>query len=125
MQCSILGYKPAGMCFGSGNRHHMSVMFHVWNVVISLSMAEPKSVMCNGNWENRGIGSWEWSRVKWNGVEWSGIIIIIKEKCDIIAIYKELGIELHFSTAYHPQTQGQVKNNNKWMETYLCMCCSH
>ena len=28
-------------------------------------------------------------------------------------IYKELGIEPHFSTAYHPQTQGQVENNNK------------
>ena len=26
---------------------------------------------------------------------------------------------------YHPQTQGQVENNNKWMETYLCMYCSH
>ena len=40
-------------------------------------------------------------------------------------IYKELGIEPHFSTAYHPQTQGQVENNNKWMETYLQMFCSH
>ena len=40
-------------------------------------------------------------------------------------IYKELRIELRFSTAYHPQTQGQVKNNNKWMETYLWMFCSH
>ena len=41
------------------------------------------------------------------------------------SIYKELGIELRFLTAYHPQTQGQVENNNKWMETYLCMFCSH
>jgi transposase InsO family protein len=41
------------------------------------------------------------------------------------SIYKDLGIEPHFSTAYHPQTQGQVKNNNKWMETYLRMFCSH
>ena len=40
-------------------------------------------------------------------------------------IYKELRIELRFSTAYHPQTQGQVENNNKWMETYLQMFCSH
>ena len=36
-------------------------------------------------------------------------------------IYKELGIEPQFSTAYHPQTQGQVENNNKWMEMYLWM----
>ena len=41
------------------------------------------------------------------------------------SLYKGLGIELRFSTAYHPQTQGQVENNNKWMETYLCMFCSH
>ena len=40
-------------------------------------------------------------------------------------IYKELSIEPCFSTAYHPQTQGQVENNNKWMETYLQMFCSH
>jgi hypothetical protein len=25
---------------------------------------------------------------------------------------------------YHLQTQGQVENNNKWMETYLRMFCS-
>ena len=40
-------------------------------------------------------------------------------------IYKELGIKPRFSTMYHPQTQGQVENNNKWMETYLRMFCSH
>jgi hypothetical protein len=40
-------------------------------------------------------------------------------------IYKDLGIEPRFLTAYHPQTQGQVENNNKWMETYLRMFCSH
>ena len=40
-------------------------------------------------------------------------------------IYKELRIKPRFSTAYHPQTQGQVENNNKWMETYLWMFCSH
>jgi hypothetical protein len=41
------------------------------------------------------------------------------------SIYKDLGIEPQFSMAYHPQTQGQVENNNKWMETYLRMFCSH
>ena len=40
-------------------------------------------------------------------------------------IYKELRIEPWFSTMYHPQTQGQVENNNKWMEMYLRMFCSH
>jgi subtilase family serine protease len=41
------------------------------------------------------------------------------------SIYKDLGIKPRFSTVYHPQTQGQVENNNKWMETYLRMFCSH
>jgi len=40
-------------------------------------------------------------------------------------IYKELGVKPCFSTAYHPQMQGQVENNNKWMETYLRMFCFH
>jgi hypothetical protein len=40
-------------------------------------------------------------------------------------LYKGLGIEPCFSTTYHLQMQGQVENNNKWMETYLCMFCSH
>ena len=66
----------------------MSVMSHVWNVVIYLSMAEPKSAMRNSDQGNRGIGDWEWSRVEWNRVEQSGIRIIrikIKESCNIIA----------------------------------------
>ena len=50
----------------------MSVMFRVWNAVISLSMVEPKSVMCDGDWGNRGVGNWEWSGVERNGVEQSG-----------------------------------------------------
>jgi hypothetical protein len=41
------------------------------------------------------------------------------------SIYKDLGIEPQFSMAYHLQTQGQVENNNKWMEMYLWMFCSH
>ena len=34
-------------------------------------------------------------------------------------LYKSLGIDQRFSTAYHPETQGQVESNNKWLETYL------
>jgi len=34
-------------------------------------------------------------------------------------LYKNLGIEQRLSTAYHPESQGQVKSNNKWLETYL------
>ena len=40
-------------------------------------------------------------------------------------IYKDLSIEPRFLMVYHPQTQGQVENNNKWMETYLHMFCLH
>ena len=67
----------------------MSVMFHVWNVVISLSMAEPKSTMRDSDWGNRGVGNQEWSGVEQNGAERSRIRIIrikIKEKCNIIAL---------------------------------------
>ena len=39
--------------------------------------------------------------------------------------FKVLHIDQHFLTAYHPQTQGQVKNNNKWVKTYICMFCNH
>ena len=85
MQCGILGYGPAGTCFGSGSRRHMLVTFRVWNVVISLSTVEPKSAMCNGDQGNRGVENWEWSGVEQNRAEWSGIRIIrikikIKEK---------------------------------------------
>ena len=61
----------------------MLVMFHVWNAVIYLSMAELKSMMCNGNRGNRGIRNQEWSGIRI-------IRIKIKEKCDIIAIRGEL-----------------------------------
>ena len=36
-------------------------------------------------------------------------------------LHKSLGIDQRFSTAYHPETQGQVESNNKWLETYLRM----
>jgi hypothetical protein len=39
--------------------------------------------------------------------------------------FKALDIDQHFLTAYHPQTQGQVENNNKWVKTYICMFCNH
>ena len=38
--------------------------------------------------------------------------------------FKALNIDQQFSTAYHPQTQGQVENNNKWVETYIRMFCN-
>ena len=40
-------------------------------------------------------------------------------------MFKSLGIEQRFSTAYHPQTQGQVENVNGWLETFLRMFCDH
>src|SRR6266404_585363 len=39
--------------------------------------------------------------------------------------FKGLNIDQHFSTPYHPQSQGQVENNNKWIEMYLRMFCNH
>ena len=35
------------------------------------------------------------------------------------SLYKGLGIDQRLSTAYHPESQGQVESNNKWLETYL------
>ena len=40
-------------------------------------------------------------------------------------LYKKLGIEHRLSMAYHPQSQGQVKNLNRWLETYLQMFIGH
>jgi hypothetical protein len=40
-------------------------------------------------------------------------------------LYKSLGIDQKMSTAYHPQTQGQVESLNGWLETYLRMFISH
>lgn len=33
--------------------------------------------------------------------------------------FKALNINQRCSMAYHPQTQGQVENNNKWVEMYI------
>jgi len=40
-------------------------------------------------------------------------------------LYKSLGIDQRMSTAYHPQTQGQVESLNRWLEMYLRMFISH
>jgi transposase InsO family protein len=40
-------------------------------------------------------------------------------------LYRRLGIEQRLSTAYHPQSQGQVENLNGWLETYLRMFIGH
>ena len=45
--------------------------FHVWNAVIYLSTAEPKSAMRDGDRGNRGIGNQEWSGVERNRAEQS------------------------------------------------------
>lgn len=37
------------------------------------------------------------------------------------ALYKRLGIETNFTTAYHPQGNGKVERKNKEVEQYLCM----
>ena len=86
----------------------MLVMSCVWNAVIYLSTAEPKSTMQDGDQGNRGIGSQEWSRVEWNKVEQSRIRIIrikIKEKCDIITVPPTNGPCPHGLTV-HPLSSG-------------------
>jgi len=40
-------------------------------------------------------------------------------------LYKSLGIDQRLATAYHPETQGQVESNNKWLETYLRMTSAY
>jgi len=40
-------------------------------------------------------------------------------------LYKSLGIDQWLATAYHPETQGQVESNNKWLETYLRMMSAY
>jgi transposase InsO family protein len=40
------------------------------------------------------------------------------------ALYKRLGIETGFTTAYHPQGNGKVECKNQEVEQYLCLFCN-
>jgi hypothetical protein len=39
------------------------------------------------------------------------------------ALYKHLGIETGFTTAYHPEGNGKVERKNQEVEQYLCLFC--
>lgn len=41
------------------------------------------------------------------------------------ALYDKLGIQPRFSTAYHPQTDGQTERMNQEIETFLRIYCNH
>ena len=41
------------------------------------------------------------------------------------ALFQGLGIKPRFSTAYHPQTDGQTERVNQVVEGYLRMYCGH
>ncbi len=39
------------------------------------------------------------------------------------ALGKVLGLELHMSTVFHPQTDSQTERTNQTLESYLCIFC--
>lgn len=39
--------------------------------------------------------------------------------------YKQLGINPHFSMAYHPETNGQSERANQWVKGYLRRFCNY
>jgi transposase InsO family protein len=41
------------------------------------------------------------------------------------ALYKRLGIQGDFSTAYHPETNGLAERTNQWLEGYLRSFCNY
>jgi transposase InsO family protein len=41
------------------------------------------------------------------------------------SLFKAMGVQLHLTSAYHPQTDGQTERVNQCLENYLkCMCFS-
>ena len=41
-------------------------------------------------------------------------------------LFRLLGVNLHYSSAYHPQSDGQTERVNQCLENYLrCMCSNH
>jgi hypothetical protein len=41
------------------------------------------------------------------------------------AVYKRLGIQGTFSTAFHPETDGLVERTNQWLEGWICIFGNH